>query len=394
MKKTVVVGVCGGIAVYKACDLVSRLKKADYDVVVVMTKSATEFVTPFTFMTLSQNHVITGMFEEPKAFDVEHVSIAKKASLFLIVPATANFIGKAAAGIADDFLTTTVMATKAPVLVAPAMNTGMWENPAVQRNVETLKKRGYHFVEPISGHLACGDEGKGKLADVSAIVEHAEILLCDKKDLAGKTVLVTAGATVEQIDPVRYLTNPSSGKMGFAVAKKAVQRGAKVILIAGKTQLKPPYGAELVMVSSALSMYDAVMAHAAQADIIVKSAAVGDYRASEVAPHKIKKGKGTLQLELVQNPDILKSLGEQKKTGQILIGFCMETENLEANALSKLEKKNLDMIVANNLFDENAGFAVDTNLVTLYRRDGVKLQYPLLTKEEVADEILNQVAVL
>ncbi len=389
-KKTVVIGVTGGIAAYKACELVSRLVKKNINTVVVMTKSATEFVAPYTFMTLTGNKVITDMFEVPQNFEVEHISVAKQADLFVIVPATANVIGKIAGGIADDFLTTTVMATKAPVLIAPAMNTNMWQNPILQKNISFLKELGYKFVDPASGRLACGDIGAGKLAEVDDIEQAIEIELCSDKDLKGKKVLVTAGATVEHIDPVRYITNPSSGKMGLSIAKVARNRGAEVTLIAGNTEFKDVYGVNVVRVGSALKMQEAVMEHFDEADIVVKSAAVGDYRASNVAEHKIKKNDDNLVINLIKNPDILKQLGE-KKQHQILVGFCMETENLEENALKKLNGKNLDMIVANSLLTDGAGFKSDTNIVTIYTKNGDKFQLPIMSKEEVAQEIFNKV---
>lgn len=393
MNKTVVVGVCGGIAAYKACDIVSKLKKKNYHVIVVMTKSAAEFVTPLTFMTLSRNHVVTHMFEEPAHYDVEHISIAKQASLFLIVPATANIIGKIASGIADDFLTTTVMATKAPVLIAPAMNTGMWTNPILQNNVQKLKDLGYAFVPPGTGALACGDAGAGRLAETDHILAHAEQLLCEKKDLTGKHVLVTAGATIERIDPVRYLTNPSTGKMGYAVATAALQRGASVTVVAGKTALPDVYGAKTIKVQSALEMLEAVEKESRYADIIIKSAAVGDYRAETVAENKIKKTDDILCVHLIKNPDILKRLGE-KKDGKILVGFAMETQDLVENAREKLQKKNLDMVVANNLSDAGAGFAGDTNVVTVLMRSGEIKHYPKMTKDEVAHMIFDRISAL
>ena len=389
-KKTVVVGVTGGIAAYKACELVSRLIKKNINVVVVMTKSATEFVAPYTFMTLTGNRVITDMFEVPQNFEVEHISVAKQADLFVIVPATANIIGKIAGGIADDFLSTTIMATKAPVLIAPAMNTNMWQNPIVQKNISFLKEIGYKFIDPASGRLACGDSGEGKLADIDNIEQAIEIELNEKKDLAGKKVLVTAGATMEHIDPVRYITNPSSGKMGLAVAKAARNRGADVTLIAGNTEFDNVYGINIIRIKSAVEMQEAVMKHFEDADIVVKSAAVGDYRAKFVSEHKIKKNSEELVIELIKNPDILKQLGEQKKD-QILVGFCMETENLEENALKKLKDKNLDIIVANSLLSEGAGFKCDTNIVTIYAKDGNKYDLPILSKNDVANEIFNKV---
>lgn len=392
-RKTVVVGVTGGIAAYKSCELVSRLVKKNINVVVVMTDSATEFVAPLTFMTLSKNKVITGMFDMPENYEVEHISVAKQADLFVIVPATANIIGKIANGIADDFLSTTVMATKAPVLIAPAMNTNMWQNSVVQRNIDTLKSLSYHFVSPVSGRLACGDVGEGKLADIDDIEQAIEILLCEKKDLIGKKVLVTAGATMEHIDPVRYITNPSSGKMGLSVAKAARDRGADVTLIAANTEFKDVYGIEVVRVKSAIEMHQEVLNRFENCDIVVKSAAVGDYRAKAMAQQKIKKISDEFNVEMVKNPDILKDLGSKKKN-QILVGFCMETENLEENALKKLESKNLDMIVANSLTTSGAGFKSDTNIVTLITKTKEKNELPIMSKDEVAHVIFDKVSEL
>ena len=389
-KKTVVVGVTGGIAAYKACELVSRLVKKNINVIVIMTKSATEFVAPYTFMTLTGNRVITDMFEVPQNFEVEHISVAKQADLFVIVPATANIIGKIASGIADDFLSTTIMATQAPVLIAPAMNTNMWQNHIVQKNISFLKEIGYKFINPSSGRLACGDFGEGKLADIDDIEQAIEIDLCPAKDLVGKKVLVTAGATMEHIDPVRYITNPSSGKMGLAVAKAARNRGADVTLIAGNTEFDLCYGIKVIKVKSAVDMQVAVLDNFDDADIVVKSAAVGDYRAKNIAEHKIKKKSDELVVELTKNPDILKHLGEIK-TNQILVGFCMETENLESNALKKLKEKNLDMIVANSLLTDGAGFKSDTNIVTIYTNKGDKISLPILSKYDVANEIFSRV---
>ena len=392
-RKCVVVGVCGGIAAYKACELVSILVKKNIDVHVVMTASAQQFVTPYTFMSLTSNPVVTGLFDVPENFEIEHISLAKKADAFVIVPATANIIGKIASGIADDFLSTSVMATKAPVLIAPAMNTGMWTNPVVCDNVSKLKNLGYHFVGPASGRLACGDSGEGKLAEIAEISEYTEILLSGKKDLQGKTVLVTAGATAESIDPVRYITNHSTGKMGYEIARAAKQRGAEVVLVSGKTSLTVPYGVKLVEVTSALSMRDAVQKYFDEADIVVKSAAVSDYRPMSVAENKIKKSDDTLTLELVKNPDILKELGHAKQN-KILVGFCMETENLEEYARKKLAEKNLDLIVANSLNDEGAGFGTDTNVVTMIDRNGSLNNYPVMSKKEVAHILFDKVAEL
>jgi len=387
--KNVVLGVSGGIAAYKACEIVSRLKKLGANVDVIMTKSAAEFVTPLTFQSLSLNKVTVDMFEEPKYWEIGHISLAKKADLFLIAPATANIIGKLAGGIADDMLSTTAMATKAPVLIAPAMNTNMYENIAVQENIEKLRKRGMHFINPIEGLLACGDVGAGKLPDPVDIVNRAIELLTQKKDLLGIRILVTAGPTKEKFDPVRFITNNSTGKMGFVIAEKAAARGAEVLLISGPTNVKKPVGMKLIAVESALDMRNAVMENLEAVDAVIKSAAVSDYRPEEVKANKIKKAGDTLTLNLVKNPDIIAEVGA-RKGNRVLIGFAMETEDLVQHAKEKLEKKNLDMIVANDLMTEGAGFGVDTNVVTLLHRDGKIENIEKLPKEELADIILDR----
>ncbi len=387
--KNILLGVSGGIAAYKACELTSRLKKLDANVDVIMTKSATEFVTPLTFQSLSLNQVVTDMFEKPKYWEIEHISLAKKADIVVIAPATANIIGKLAYGIADDMLTTTVMAAKAIKLIAPAMNTNMYENPVVQKNIETLKQLGYKFVEPGEGRLACGDIGKGKLAEPEIIEEAIKELLLPNKDLEGKTVLVTAGPTREAIDPVRFITNYSTGKMGFAIAEKAVSRGAKVYLVSGYSNLPTPFGVERYDVVSARDMYDVVMKLMEKADIIIKSAAVADYRPSEISNEKIKKSEDEMTIKLQRNPDILQELGKVKGN-RVLIGFAMETQNLIENAKAKVQKKNLDFIVANDLRTEGAGFAGDTNMVKIIDRQGNMEEVPLIRKSELADIILDK----
>ncbi|MFT9494282.1 bifunctional phosphopantothenoylcysteine decarboxylase/phosphopantothenate--cysteine ligase CoaBC [Anaerosolibacter sp.] len=389
--KNVVLGVTGGIAVYKAADVVSRLRKLGINVHVIMTKSAQEFVQPLTFQSLSQNYVVTDMFDEPRTWDVEHISLAQKADLFLIAPATANVIGKIAYGIADDMLTTTVMATKVPVLVAPAMNTNMYENPVVQDNIRKLETRGYTFIEPAAGRLACGDYGKGKLADPEIIVEEVLKMLNIPNDLNGMKLVVTAGPTRESIDPVRYITNHSSGKMGYAIAERAAQRGAEVILISGATNLLTPAGVKRIDINTTHEMYDAVMGQLNWADVFIKSAAVADYRPKAVAENKIKKGDGDWVVELTRNPDILKELGQRKQAEQILVGFAAETQDLITNAKSKVEKKNLDFIVANDLTREGAGFKSDTNIVTIIDREGNQEHYDLMAKKDLADAILSKV---
>ncbi|MDF2521836.1 MAG: phosphopantothenoylcysteine decarboxylase [Clostridia bacterium] len=387
--KNIVLGVSGGIAAYKACELTSRLKKLNANVDVIMTKSAAEFVTPLTFQSLSLNQVVTDMFDKPKYWEIEHISLAKKADIVVIAPATANVIGKLANGIADDMLTTTVMASKAIKLIAPAMNTNMYENPVVQKNIETLKQLGYVFVEPGEGRLACGDIGKGKLAEPEVIELAIKELLLPVRDLEGKTVLVTAGPTVEHLDPVRFITNHSTGKMGFAVAERAARRGAKVVLIAGPTNLTAPQGVERVDVQSALEMKEAVMLHMKEADIIIKSAAVADYRPAEISSEKIKKSEEELTIKLEKNPDILFELGKVKGD-RVLIGFAMETQNLIENAKAKVQKKNLDFIVANDLRTEGAGFAGDTNVVKIIDRQGSIEEVPLMKKSELADIVLDR----
>lgn len=393
--KTVVLGVTGGIAVYKACDLVSSLRKLGIEVHVIMTKSASEFVTPMTFQTMSQNFVTLDMFEEPKTWDVEHIALAKKADVFVVAPATANIIGKMANGIADDMLSTTIMATRAPILVAPAMNTNMYSHPLTQENINKLERLGYKFVEPASGRLACGDEGKGKLAPVEEILkEILKLLNPRQKDLEGKKVLITAGPTMESLDPVRFLTNRSSGKMGYAIAKAAVARGAKVTLVSGKTNQTPPVGLDqFIPIESAVDMYNAVMENLESSDIIIKSAAVADYRPKNVSDKKIKKTDGDLVIELERNPDILMEVGK-KKGSKVLIGFAAETNDLIENASKKVQKKNLDFIVANDLTKEGAGFGVDTNIVKILHREGRIEELPIMEKEVLADEILDRAKAL
>lgn len=389
--KTVVIGVSGGIAVYKTLDVVSRLRKLGVNVNVIMTKSATEFVTPLSFQSLSQNYVVCDMFEDPKTWDVEHISLAKRADVFLIAPATANVIGKIANGIADDMLTTTVMATKAKVLIAPAMNTNMYENPILQRNINTLKELGYNFVEPESGRLACGDTGKGKLASPETIVDEVVKLLSKGQDLKGKSIIVTAGPTVESIDPMRYITNRSTGKMGYSIAKEAIERGADVTLITGPTNLTPPQNLKkLVKIESAKDMYEAVLANLDENDVVIKSAAVADYKPKNYSNKKIKKSDDDLVIELDRNKDIAQEIGKIKNN-KILVGFAAETNDLIENASFKIKKKNLDFIVANDLTKEGAGFGVDTNIVKIIDKEGNITEYPKMKKEEVANIILDKI---
>lgn len=388
--KCVVIGVSGGIAAYKTANLVSDLVKHGVEVHVIMTKNATNFITPTTFEVLSGNKCIVDTFDRGFTFEVEHISLAKKADLILIAPATANIIAKLSAGIADDMLTTTVLAAKCPILVAPAMNTNMYEHITVRNNLEKLSSYGYEIIEAASGRLACGDVGKGKLADIEVLFAHIVKNIAYEKDLAGKNVLVTAGPTIEKIDPVRFISNHSSGKMGIELAKAAAYRGAKVRLILGKTALKRPEFVDIVDVVSAQDMYEAVKEFASDSDIIIKSAAVADYRPYDVADEKMKKSDGELSIRLERTTDILKYLGENKKDNQFLCGFSMETSNLIENSKLKLEKKNLDMIVANNLKEEGAGFAKDTNKVSIITKDNI-IQTEVLSKKKVAHKILDEI---
>lgn len=387
-KKCVVVGVSGGVAVYKALDVISTLRKQDIDIHVIMTESATEFVTPLSFQSLSQNMVVTDMFAEPKAWEIQHISLAKRADLMLIVPATANIIGKVANGIADDMLSTTIMATKAPVVFAPAMNTNMYENVIVQENLTKLKRLGYNFIEPASGRLACGDVGKGKLADTKLISEYVISMLNDQKDLVGKKVLVTAGPTVSDIDPVRFISNRSSGKMGFAIAEEARDRGAEVVLVAGPSDIPDPFGMKIVRVRTNDQMMKAVLEDFDSSDIVIKSAAVADYKPKEYHDKKIKKTKGDLSIDFVRDNDILKTLGERKKN-QILVGFAAESNDLIENADGKLKRKNLDYIVANDISKSDTGFASDDNLVTIISFKGEHFALDKMNKKDVAKNLFN-----
>ena len=390
--KNIVVGVSGGIAAYKAADVVSRLKKLGANVYVVMTKNSTEFIQPLTFQSLSQNYVVTDMFEDPKTWDVEHIALAKRADLFLIVPATANIVGKVAHGIADDMLTTTIMATVAPVYFALAMNTKMYENPIFKHNVSLLEGFGYHFILPESGRLACGDIGSGKLADPEKIIEAVLQHFYPTGRLVGKRVLITAGPTREALDPVRYITNHSSGKMGYAIAKVARDEGAEVILISGPTHLEPPNGVTMIPVLSTEDMYQAVMNHL-DVDVVIKSAAPSDYKPVHFSSEKIKKNDGSMMIEFEKNPDILKRIGEIKTT-QILVGFAAETNNVEAYAKKKLVEKNLDFIVANDVTAKGAGFNIDTNVVTIYDKAGNQTAYDCMEKSEVAKVIIDRIVEL
>lgn len=391
--KSVVVGVCGGIAAYKAVDVVSRLKKHGAEVDVIMTAHAERFVTPLTFRSLSHRPVITDMFEEPGQWDIKHISLAQKADMFVIAPATANIIGKLASGIADDMLSTTVMATKAPVLIVPAMNFNMYANPIVQQNIVKLKELGYLFMEPDTGVMAEGSSGKGRLPGPSVIVEEVLGILKPVRDLEGLKVLVTAGPTREPLDPVRYITNHSSGKMGYAVAEAAADRGAEVLLISGPVSIEKPAGVDFVAVTTAEEMYRAVMKNYEAFDAIVMVAAVADYRPAEVSDIKIKKKDDELILRLEKNTDILKDLGKVKGN-RILTGFCAETNDLLENARKKIEEKNLDFIVANDVTMEGAGFGTDTNIIKLVKKDGTVIEIPLMSKLSAAHRVLDEIAAM
>ena len=384
----IAVGITGCIAAYKSAEVVSRLTKLGADVTVIMTDSGQKFITPLTFGTLTKNKVICDMFSMPDYSKVEHISVANEADIMLVCPATANIIGKVASGIADDFLSTTIMATKSPVVFAAAMNNNMYDNPIVQDNISKLKGYGYHFIEPDEGMLACGTSGKGRLADYKTIIETVESIAYKSKDLSGKKVLVTAGPTLESIDPVRFISNHSSGKMGYAVAKAAKLRGAEVTLISGPVTLEPFVGVDTIRVNSAVEMYDAVTSNFEWADIVIKAAAVADYTPANYSDNKIKKGVA-LSVALKDNPDILKELGK-RKGNKILVGFCMETNELIANAEKKLNSKNLDFIVANDLTGEGSGFKHDTNVVTIIDKNGSKKSYAIMEKEEIAHIILDK----
>ena len=393
-KPCVVLGVTGGIAVYKACELLRLLQKRGIDVFVVMTRNACRFVAPLTFETLSGHPVAVDTFDRPQTWEVEHIALAKRADLFLIAPATANIMGKMACGIADDMLSTTVMATRAPVLVAPAMNTGMWENAAVQQNVKTLRARGVEIVAPVSGHLACGDSGAGKLEDVAVIAERACELLFAKKDMEGLRVMVTAGPSREALDPVRYISNRSSGKMGYAIAQAAQKRGAEVTLLSGPVAIEAPQGVKLVPFTTTQELLDRASELAQEQDLLIQAAAPADYRAKEIAPQKIKKQGGEpMTFTLVENPDVAATLGKAKRSGQVFVGFAAETNDVLAHARDKLARKNLDMIVANDATRPGAGFDVDTNIVTLITKDGQEA-LPMMSKAEVAQRILDRALAL
>lgn len=388
--KVILLGVTGGIAAYKAADLASRLTKEGCDVHVILTQNATEFITPLTFETLTGNKCLTSTFDRNFEWDVKHVSLAKRADAVVIAPATANVIAKLAHGLADDMLTTTTLAATCPKLVFPAMNTAMYENPITQDNIECLRRYGFTVAEPASGVLACKDVGKGRLPDTDTILSAIAGEIACPHDMKGLHVLVTAGPTCEAIDPVRYITNHSTGKMGYALAEAAQQRGANVTLVSGKTNLKSPDGVTVVPVTSAQDMYRAVLGISDEYDVIIKTAAVADYRPKQAAQNKIKKSDADLSIPLVRNPDILAELGRRKRDSQFLCGFSMETENLLANSADKLQKKNADMIVANSLTTPGAGFGADTNLVSIITREGIS-QLERMPKAQLAQVILDTI---
>jgi phosphopantothenoylcysteine decarboxylase / phosphopantothenate---cysteine ligase len=387
-----VLGVTGGIACYKAVELVRLLVKDGFVVQVIMTRGAMEFVTPLTFQTLSGMPVATETFNLTQESEIGHINLADSADLFVIAPATANVIGKIAAGIADDLLTTVLMATQAPVLIAPAMNIHMYENPILQENIRKLRRLGYHFMEPAEGYLACGYEGKGRLPEPEQILEEIRRLL-KKKDLVGERLLITAGPNREPLDPVRYLSNRSSGKMGYALARAGLRRGAEVLLISGPTELEPPAGARLISVTTAAEMRGAVLEELPSCTAVIMAAAVSDYRPVDFANKKMKRGKGPIELRLEPNPDILKEIGA-RKNGKMVVGFAAETEDLVANAEKKLRDKNLDMIVANNVSETGAGFDVDTNVATILDRNGAVRTLPLMSKDELAEQIFDHLLTL
>ena len=389
--KNVVLGVSGGIAAYKIANLASKLVKNHANVHVIMTENATNFINPITFETLTGNRCIVDTFDRNFEFNVEHVSLAKLADIFLIAPATANVIGKINAGIADDMLTTTVMATTCPVIISPAMNTNMYKNPITQRNINSLKEYGYKFIEPKAGRLACDDEGVGRMPEIEELYDAICDELLFEKKLIGKRVLVTAGPTVEAIDPVRFISNHSTGKMGYAIARVAAAMGAEVTLVSGPTSIEPPTRVNTINIESARDMFEAVKDNLDESDIVIKSAAVADYTPCEYADEKIKKSDEDISIKLKRTDDILAYIGENKRDNQFVCGFSMETENMLENSKAKLKKKNVDMIVANNIKVEGAGFATDTNVVTFIKENEVK-ELPIMSKFDVAYELLKNIS--
>ena len=388
--KTVLLGVTGSIAAYKIASLASALKKLHADVHVLMTQNATNFINPITFESLTGNKCLVDTFDRNFQFQVEHVSIAKKADVVMIAPASANVIGKLAHGIADDMLTTTVMACKCKKYISPAMNTNMFENPIVQDNLKTLEHYGYEVIQPASGYLACGDTGAGKMPEPETLLAYIEKEIAREKDLQGKKILVTAGPTQEAIDPVRYITNHSSGKMGYAIAKAAMLRGAEVTLVSGRTAIEAPLFVNVVPIVTAKDMFEAVTGISNEQDIIIKAAAVADYRPAVVSSEKVKKKEGQMSIELERTDDILKYLGENKREGQFLCGFSMETQNMISNSRAKLERKNLDMVAANNVKEAGAGFQGDTNVLTLITQKK-ETSLPLMSKEDAANKLLDKI---
>ncbi|PKM83739.1 MAG: bifunctional phosphopantothenoylcysteine decarboxylase/phosphopantothenate--cysteine ligase CoaBC [Firmicutes bacterium HGW-Firmicutes-13] len=386
--KTVVLGITGSIAAYKGAEICRLLIKSGFKVRVIMTEGAEAFINPLTFETLSGGPVGTALFNRPHSWEIQHVSWAKEADLILVAPATANVVGKIAGGIADDLLTATIMAAEAPVIIAPAMNKGMYINPIFQDNMDKLRAKGYEFVEAESGFLACGDEGKGRLAEPQKVVDFVLSRIGREKDLTGQKIMITAGPTREPLDPVRYISNHSSGKMGYALAEAACQRGGQVTLISGPTCLTPPFGINFISIGTAEEMRDRVLKEFPGSDIVIKAAAVADYRPVNISEQKIKKKEGGLSLELEKTPDILAELGEIKEN-QILVGFAAETQQLRKNAVKKLKTKNLDLIVANDINQPGAGFNVDTNIVKIINSREDILELPLMTKRALADKILD-----
>lgn len=387
-KKRIVVGVSGGIAAYKACDLVSKLSKKDYEVKVILTKHAEKFVSKLTFEALCHNYVETDLFDESNEDPIAHITLAKWADLMIIVPATANIIAKVTHGISDDLLSTTFLACNKHKMICPAMNTQMYENPITQKNIQACKDLGYQILDPVVGHLACNDTGRGKMIEPADIVEAIDNYFNTSNKLSGKTVLISAGPTQEAMDPVRFISNHSSGKQGYAIAKAAKAMGANVILVSGPVQLEKIEGIQTIDVTSALDMFEAIKQNADKADYIIMAAAVSDYRPESIAEHKIKKSDDTIEMTFVKNPDILAYLGQCKTKKQIICGFAMETQDLDKNAKEKLEKKNCDMLIANNLFVSGAGFQTDTNIVSLLTKDSIE-HLPKLSKEELGQKILE-----
>ena len=387
-KKRIVVGVSGGIAAYKACDLVSKLSKKDYEVKVILTKHAEKFVSKLTFEALCHNYVETDLFDESNEDPIAHITLAKWADLMIIVPATANIIAKVTHGISDDLLSTTFLACNKHKMICPAMNTQMYENPITQKNIQACKDLGYQILDPVVGHLACNDTGRGKMIEPADIVEAIDNYFNTSNKLSGKTVLISAGPTQEAMDPVRFISNHSSGKQGYAIAKAAKAMGANVILVSGPVQLEKIEGIQTIDVTSALDMFEAIKQNADKADYIIMAAAVSDYRPENIAEHKIKKSDDTIEMTFVKNPDILAYLGQCKTKKQIICGFAMETQDLDKNAKEKLEKKNCDMLIANNLFVSGAGFQTDTNIVSLLTKDSIE-HLPKLSKKELGQKILE-----